>query len=234
MDDQTEIDDSRSVQRYIVRAPLAGFFGSIAMRIIDIGEAGLHIEHAEPLKPTSKGRVGFRTVEHTVSCAAVVIWSRLSKTTNEQGKLLYRSGVRITDGSLTESIEYLLSFGKIAPDAKSLERKRQKLIERAQPKGVTVVRMLTPRLQIPDDHLLLVRQARDRLLAHPDEATKWYNRAKYSMATEERKLEELQLPHKEEVFAVWEYLDRTIDLVTIARIFDLQKGPRGDAERPEV
>ena len=68
------------------------------------------------------------------------------------------------------------------------------------------------------DTALLILQARDRLRANPAEAIKWYNRAKFSIIDSGSPVSTDQFRHKEETLAVWEYLERTIDLATIERV----------------
>jgi hypothetical protein len=65
-----------------------------------------------------------------------------------------------------------------------------------------------------------IEQARAHLSASFDEALKWYNRARYSLAEEAVQKAVLGIRHKEDVLAVWEYLGRRIDIPTIARAFN--------------
>jgi len=63
----------------------------------------------------------------------------------------------------------------------------------------------------------------ERLRSHPEEAGKWYNRAKYSLSPEESKtFDESGVGHKEDILAVWEYLERSIELPAVARVFGLK------------
>ena len=62
------------------------------------------------------------------------------------------------------------------------------------------------------DQILLIQQARERLRANPDEALKWYNRANSPGRRGRRRLDDP--PYREDVLAVWEYLERTIPLQT--------------------
>jgi hypothetical protein len=78
------------------------------------------------------------------------------------------------------------------------------------------------KIDVSADQVLLIQHARDRLRTHPDEALKWYNRAKYSIAQSAVGTPDM-LYHREEVLAVWEYLERTVELQTIARVFDMKK-----------
>lgn len=216
----TDVRESRSAPRFTLVRPVEGHFGAIDVRLIDISTRGMQIEHAVPAKPGTRGRFGFRTIQ--VASSGVIVWSRFLKTTD--GKMAYRSGISIPDpAGLQEAIDRLFAEGNILVDDHSLDNKRRKLAGRAEEQRKQTVKPLSASMLIPSDHVLLVEQARERLRTSPEEATNWYNRGRFAMATEERRLTELNLPHQEEVFAVWEYLGRSIDLVTIARVFEQQR-----------
>ena len=73
--------------------------------------------------------------------------------------------------------------------------------------------------EIPYDHILLIQQARTRLQSMPEEAVKWYNRARYSQAN----VGDVAPHHRDEVVAIWEYLERTLDIALIAKVIDQHK-----------
>jgi hypothetical protein len=228
--DEQHVHELRRHARFVAAEAITGYFGGSELLICDLSPRGLQVEHSEPLRPGSNARVGFRAGDETVAFRAVVAWSRLSKTANRDGKFLYRSGLRLEEEipDFLRAIEVLESGGQIRLDDGSLERKRRKLEERAQQKSEPpspFMKIISPqRVRVPDDQVLLVHQARERLRSHPDEAVKWYNQAKYAMAsTEAAPLADMNVPHREEVFAVWAYLEKTVDLVTVARAFEVKK-----------
>jgi hypothetical protein len=217
-----DVRDSREADRFIADRPIDGHFGGIDVTIWDLCESGLQIEHAEPLKLATKGRVGFRLDEMKVTVPGIVIWSHLSQTPDARGRFLYRSGVRLeADIELfAKAINVLAGQGRIRRDAVSLERKKKKLEQREQQKqGLPIMRVPQSAPSIPPDLVLLVQHARDRLRDNPNEATKWYNRARYSLAEGSF----TNIPHREEVLAVWEYLERSIEIQTIIAIFPLKR-----------
>ncbi len=217
-----DVRDSRKAERFIADRPIEGHFGGTDVTIWDLAESGLQMEHAEPLKIATKGRVGFKLDEMTVTVPGIVIWSRLSQTPDARGRLLYRSGVRLeADIELfATAINVLAGSGRIRRDVASLERKRTKLQQREQQKELRpIVRQVQSTPNLPPDQVLLVQHARDRLRDNPNEATKWYNRAKYSLAEGSF----TNIPHREEVLAVWEYLECSIDIQTIIAIFPLKR-----------
>jgi hypothetical protein len=217
-----DVRDSRETERFIANRPIEGRFGGTDVTIIDLAESGLQMEHAEPLKIASKGKVGFKLDEMAVTVPGIVIWSRLSQTPDARGRLLYRSGVRLeADLELfAKAINVLAGSGRIRPDAASLDRKRKKLeLRERQKQQAQPLRRIPPVTSLPPDQVLLVQHARDRLRDNPQEATKWYNRAKYSLAEGSF----TNIPHREEVLAVWEYLERSVDVQTIIAIFPLKR-----------
>ncbi len=218
-------EELRSFQRFVIDPPLRGSFAAADLTIDNLGERGVRVEHAAPLQLGSTSRLSIimPATQEVVRIEARVVWSRLSGKPDANGKFLYRSGLRFDGDSdiikaiLTRMIEFRIA----RPDTASLERKRQALAERARARAAaTAMKPIAKReAEIPADHVLLVQQARARLLAHPEEAVKWYNRAKY-VQTETR---DLVQHHRDEIVAIWEYLERTIDLAVISRVLDHTK-----------
>src|SRR5436309_14285852 len=96
---EPDLKDLRGSERYRVKEPLAGRFGVADITLIDLAEVGAQVEHAQPLRLATKGRFWFKRGEVAVSLHAFVVWSRLSKTPNDQGKRVYRSGLRFDEGT---------------------------------------------------------------------------------------------------------------------------------------
>src|SRR5207247_2696367 len=79
-----------------------------------------------------------------------------------------------------------------------------------------------PRATAPADQAGLGRQARARLRTHPEEAQKWYNRARYAIADVDPSLAASELVRdRDEVLAVWEYLQRSVPIPVIVLVFKL-------------
>ena len=216
-----EIRDLRSIERYVVVERLLGSFGAVAISVIDIAEQGAQVEHPQPLRLASRARLWFKRGEVVGSVHALVIWSRLSQTPNNEGKLLYRSGLRVDEpgDGLASSIQALADHNVIRRDTESLERKRRKFIEREHEKSVKPTVKMIRTEDVPADQALLVQHARERLLADPDEARKWYNRARYAIVESASPIA-AEIRGREDVLAVWEYLERSVPLSTIVRLFD--------------
>jgi hypothetical protein len=213
-----DVRDLRETERFIASRPIAGRFGRIDVTIWDLAERGIQIEHAEPMKIATTGLVAFKLDEMTVTIPGIVIWSRLSQTPDETGRLLYRSGIRLEANIdlVASAINRLAGSGRIARDTASLDRKRKKLQKREQElRARPVTQILHTTRETPPDLVLLVQHARDRLRENPDEATKWYNRARFSVPEDSFS----HVPHREELLAVWEYLERSVEIQTIVDIF---------------
>jgi hypothetical protein len=219
----SDVRDLRRSERFVADRPIAGHFGGTDVTILDLCDSGLQVQHADPLKLAAKGRLGFTVDEMKITVPAIVIWSRLSQNSDGHGRLLYRSGIRLeADIELfAKAIVVLAACGRIRPDVTSLDRKRRKVTQRGQEiqSRPIVVPQARSMPNIPPDQVLLVQHARDRLRDNPNEATKWYNRARYSLAEGSY----TNIPYREEVLAVWEYLERSIDVQTIIAIFPLKR-----------
>ena len=220
----TEIKDLRSLERYVVVQPLVGSFGAAAISVIDVAEQGAQIEHAQPLRLGSRGRFWFKRGDVAASVHALVIWSRLSDKPNDEGKLLYRSGLRVEDSEETfaPAIQALADHGVIRRDTESLERKRRKFVEREQERSSKPSIKVVRTEDIPPDQALLIQHARERLQNDPEEALKWYNRARYAIVESSAPIA-AEIRGREDVLAVWEYLERSVPLSTIVRVFAEKK-----------
>lgn len=218
----TDIVELRSYERYVTADRLVGSFGSAEVVVIDLAEQGAQIEHSQPLRVAMKARLWFKRVDVSVSVQALVVWSRLSKHKSNDGKLLYRSGVRIEEGAaeFASALARLAENGVIHRDAESLERKRRLREEREMAKkAAPAMRMIRTDEEVPSQQVLLINHALERLRANPDEAQKWYSRAYFAIRQGQTPLAAEMARYHEDVLAVWEYLERTIPLSTIARVF---------------
>ena len=224
-----DVKNSRGPERFFLTEPLAGSFGSASVTILNISVDGLKVEHAQPIRLGTRARLWFKRAEISVSVQAVVVWSHLSKTPNDKGKLLYHSGMRIENGSdeYGLAVQSLIHRGVARADTESLERKRQRLAERTREKNATpTMKMIRQEEDIPADQVLLIQQARERLRTHPEEAQKWYNRARYAI-TQGGAYVAAEMRNREDVLAVWEYLERSVDLATIVRVFEKTRTQTG-------
>jgi len=216
-----EIQELRSGDRYVVAEPVSGSFGATSVSILDVGMKGAGITHAQPIRIGTRGRFWFRRGDIAASAQAVVVWSHLSKTPDEHGKLLYRSGLRIEEGSqLAEALQALATRGIVRHDSDTLERKRRRIAERENERnGKPTMKVLSAESELPPDQVLLIRHSRDRLLTNEDEVRRWSNKAKVALSDRGVVTGEI-LRYSDPVLAVWAYLEKSVDLGTIVKVFE--------------
>lgn len=220
-----EIRDLRSGERFTVSEPLLGTFGAAEVTILNVAEQGVQITHRQPIRLATKARLWFKRGDAAANVHGLVVWSHLSKTADESGAYRYLSGVRIESdpNAFAAVMQSLADQGVLRRDLDSLERKRQRVTDRERERSAKpVVKLLHHELDVPSDQALLIQHARERLRLNPDEAQKWYNRAKYALADDGTPIPE-QIRNREDVLAVWEYLERTVPLSTIVRVFSQGK-----------
>lgn len=208
----------RSSERWMLLESIAGTFGNAEVMLLNVAEQGVQVEHAQPLRIATRARLRFRRGEIAANVAGMLVWSHLSKTPNDAGKYLYHSGMRIEpDGDdFARVVAALAAQRLLRHDAESMEKKRQRTRERELAPKPVMTYLRPP--EISADHVLLVQHARERLRAHPDEALKWYNRARF--VTEDEAQVPAEIPYREEALAVWEYLERTVPVSDIVRVFE--------------
>ncbi|SRR5712691_11375500 len=220
---EPSIQDLRGSERYVVTEALSGSFGSAQVTLVDVAEQGAQIEHPQPLRLATKGRLWFKRGEVSVSLHAFVVWSRLSKTPNDHGKYLYRSGLRIDEGAaeFLSAMQMLAEHGAIRKDTDSLERKRKRHEQREQERvGKSVMKYVPTESDISPDQVLLIQHARERLKENFDEAQKLFSRAYFALRDSRTGMGTELTKYPEDVLAVWEYLERSVPLSTIKRVFD--------------
>jgi len=146
---------------------------------------------------------------------AHVVWSRFANPGTAEP---YRSGLRVQDlaGEFRIALSKLLQIGAIRPETQSLARKRAKLQQKAQASDLPKLTHTTPAMRLPDDVILLGKKVRHRLQGSPAAMVRWFNRAKYSLDGTTG----AQIREREDVLAVWEYLERSIELPIIVRALD--------------
>jgi hypothetical protein len=224
------VDDLRGAERFTAVEPLFATFAANPIDIVDLSTIGAQIEHVLPIRLGTVARFMIQRREVTIDVKGLLIWSRLSEKPAADGKFLYRSGLRIEGGNAEYALglHMLIKAGALKRELDTLERKRRRLIERMAEinrPGMRVIRT-GPKEEVPADQVLLVQHARERLLSNPTEAQKWYQRAKYAITHGASNIEIGSISgNREEVLAVWEYLERSIDIHTISRAFDKMREP---------
>ena len=207
----TEARELRRAERYVAREPIPGSFGAASVGVINMSEDGMMIEHAQPLRIATKGRLWFKQDDISVAVPAIVVWSHLSKQPNAKGKYLYRSGLRVEDGNaqLASALKVLASRGVLSLDLESLERKKKRIQDREREQAAPQVRIVPKEPELTPDQALLIHHALQRLRNSPEEARRWYNKAKDTAPDDVVK-------YGKEVIALWAYLEGTVDPRIIA------------------
>ena len=218
------VEELRAAERFTAVSPFTATFAGTPITIVNLSTIGAQIEHPGPIRLGSVGRFAIRRGDVVIEVQGFLTWSRLSKVPDASGKHVYRSGIRIESGNAEYALalHMLIKGGAMRREPETLERKRRRLLERAaersRPGGMRIIP--NESIQVTADQQLLVQHARERLLADPEEAQKWYHRAKYAITHGATNIEIESIRNREEVLAVWEYLERSIDIATIARAFD--------------
>jgi hypothetical protein len=216
---ELEVAEARSGPRYSLVTPMSASFSSSAVTLLNIASAGALIEHRQPIRLNSTGRLALTVPDEKQVRAAQarILWSRLSARTSADGKQLYRSGLQLIDdvSAIESALGVMVTRGLLVREDDSLEKKRHSLVKKLRERSrVASVRLITPSITEDADRVLMVQHAIEQLRVRPEEATRWYNRAKFSLA------EGSAGTHRDEVLAVWEYLDRSVPLEAIRAIFD--------------
>jgi hypothetical protein len=199
----------RQRMRYEVVQEIEARFNGQPVRLIDIGIGGFQIEHESPVRLGIPGTVTIAS-EETFECSGRVAWSRYEVTG-------YRSGVRIEsdiERVAPQLGRFLHAYGR--PIARSPEL-RNKSREASRSGVLTTARDDGQPAGVRDE----ARAARATLAESPDEALKWYNRARYALAAGIITQRDVAFtPHRDEVLAVWEFLGRRYAVREIAEAFE--------------
>ena len=218
--------DLRGKPRFVFKLPLDATYNAYPVRIINVSGSGVQIEHADPLKLQSSAKllISLPKSVDTISLRGVIVWSKLSRTPNKEGKYLYRSGIKL-DGqgpAVAASVERVITIYSGEEDHESLERKKELLKEKATKEALrgqsaaldsTWRRLPSSQRVVDPDKVLLIEQTLERLKKDPAEITRFATRGRKSLEDNRDGREA-----KDEVIAVWEYLDRLIPIGMVIEV----------------
>ena len=207
------LNQPRSTPRFLPDAPFAGTFTiggqTFPVGIRDLSVTGAQMEHVPTLRPGVQGTL----VIDNLSVPATVIWTRLVAAGS------YWSGLRI-DGELdviAATIRDLLGRGVVKPGADTMRRREAALRAREEARMRLVSE--TPAATGPtNEQVMMIRHARERLQMHPEEALRWYNRARATASEDQIRIAGSGRANRDDVLAVWEYLARSVDLRFVVQI----------------
>lgn len=221
----------RSAYRFRIQEPLKGRFGNVNVSICDLSEKGLQIEHFEALPQGYSATLSYTIPgrERQIDLHGEIRWS---VPDGSGAGSRFRSGVSIDANSeeLNSSLDLFIRKGiakldrgkKVSSDSTGVisagkARESAAIVDRAS------VRSSRNEAGVSPVEQRAVEQARERLASSFDESLRWYNRARYALAEEPVRRAVEGIRHKEDVLAVWEFLGRTIEIATIARLFDRRR-----------
>ena len=202
------LDQDRSTARFVSTDPVPATFSTpgttLPVSLRDVSVIGAQIEHVQPVRPALQGRLLIGELD----AMATVVWTRLT------GPGRYRSGLRI-DAPLeviAAAIREMLSRGVVRKGEDTLRLREEARIERERQRARLTGAAVKAYAGLPAADVRMVRAAREWLQTHADEATKWYNRARMTANEDHLRLAGSGRPNREDVLAIWEYLERRFDL----------------------
>jgi hypothetical protein len=218
--DVQELVENRTIPRFALTDSVRATFNGAEVSLVNISAGGFQIEHASSLRI---GTGGVLTIyaDDTFEVRGRIVWSRFSTTAG--GSTRYRSGARYDGdlGPVAASLgRFLRAYGR--REEESLQRKAQAIRQRRDNRQNSMKYYLT--VSQPsgscEDQTLMIEQARQLLACSPDESLKWYNRARYALNDRLDLASQLSgVPFREEAIAVWEYLERRVDITMIVKVF---------------
>lgn len=124
-----EVIDLRKGDRFHAVAPISGAFNGVDVSVINVSVTGAQVMHTQPIRIGTCSRLTFDHGDVITSVQVHVVWSHLWQTPDGHA---YRSGVRLDtpDVAYARAVHDLIAAGAVQRDTESLERKRQRELER--------------------------------------------------------------------------------------------------------
>jgi hypothetical protein len=216
------VRDLRQAPRYIPRRQIDGIFGDVKFSIVQISATGLRIRHEEPLGPGDEAKLSFALLkpQRSFLVRARVVWTSVANYEGDDDRRFCISGLRITEHEdrIASAIEILRRGHDLQPDRRALPR----------PGSIGyVVGDTAPLEGISDDEVALVMKAATRFAADPLEASRWYGRARFSVAEEQVRRDAPAKPQeREQVLGIWEYLERHVEIAKISGVLSWMRRSR--------
>ena len=127
-----EVVDLRKGDRFVIVEPITGTFGAADVVLLNLSLSGVQISHPQPLRIGTRARLWFKRGDLTAAVHAHVVWSHLAKATT--GAMSYQSGLQIdnVEPQYAAALNAMIRTGIARQEMESMERKRQRAIEREQ------------------------------------------------------------------------------------------------------
>lgn len=157
-----EVKELRQAERLVAASALPGSFGAHEIAVLNIGESGAMLAHAQPMRIGTVARLSLRYADVVIATTARVVWSRFAK--NEGGEP-YQTGLQMQKTpEVCDAIGALVARGVLHHDRDSLARKKKRLEEREKVRTGQTIRYIIPaEPEVPHEQALLVEHARTRL-----------------------------------------------------------------------
>lgn len=192
--------------RYIPRRQINGTFRSARFTLLQLSSSGLRVRHDETLRAGDVARMTLTLVRpaRTFAMQARVVWTSIAQRGEDPSFCI--SGLRITEGDeqLRLIIEILRGGHELQTEAVPAPRRV------ASPAAIT---------GMSDEDVASIIRAVKKLGSDPVEANRWYVRARFALVEESvRQVAPVRARDREEVIAVWEYLERRLEIKQVAGV----------------
>jgi hypothetical protein len=196
----------RRAARYIPRRQIDGFFNETKFSIVQISESGLRIRHRSSLLPGDEAKVSIALLDtaQSVVLRARVVWTSIARS---EGETFSISGLRVIEHSdrLASAVAMLRAKHELQPERRAQQRRS----------GDAMIVLDG----IADDEITRVVSTVQRFAADPIEAGRWHSRARFAVSDPEVRRAAPHHPReREEVLAIWESLDRQVEIPKITSI----------------
>jgi len=126
-----EIIELRKGDRFLATEPIHGTFGPAEVIAIDVSLGGAKLSHPQPLRIGTRARLVFKMREVSASVQGIVVWSHLARAT---GGMSYVSGLKLeaVEPQYGMALNALLRAGVLRKEIDSLEKKKERMIEREE------------------------------------------------------------------------------------------------------
>jgi hypothetical protein len=214
----TDRIDYRVAPRYVPRRQIDGVFNSARFSIVQMSSSGLRVRHTEELIPGVEGKLSFALLNtaQSVVVRARVVWTSVARERDGDAPAFYISGMRVIEfgDRLARAIDILRSTHDLQPDRRKAPREQE-----------------SPVITMPsvnDDDVALVMKAVERFATDPVEASRWQARARFALSDPQVRRDAPAKPReRDEVLAIWEFLDRQLEVGKIVDVVSWMRRTRG-------
>ncbi|MDP9193814.1 MAG: PilZ domain-containing protein [Acidobacteriota bacterium] len=127
-----EIIELRKGDRFLATEQIPGTFGPAEVILIDLSLGGAKLSHPQPLRIGTRGKLAFKRGDIAASAQGVVVWSHISRAGGSS--MSYVSGIKLeaVEPQYAMALNTMLRAGVLRKETDSLDKKRERMIEREQ------------------------------------------------------------------------------------------------------